>query len=127
MIVRFAAFILGVGLVALSGCGPAKLDVSKSYELESGESRVIILDAQPKPQKITVEYDSGSELTVMLIKASDAPAGEEGIVLPAKAIVSEKGKKTGTLSGDVPEKTEAKVIVRNPAAKTTVKVRVTNQ
>lgn len=127
MFIRLTALFLGIGLVAVGGCGPAKLDVEKSYNLDSGESQLVILDPQPKPQKITVTYEAGSELTVLLIKASEIKEGEEGIVPLAKAIASEKGNKTGTISGDLPENTEGRVIIRNPAAKTTVKVHITNK
>jgi hypothetical protein len=125
MMLRSSCLLLAAGLVALSGCGPAKLDVTKTYTLD-GAPQMVILDAQPKPQKITVEFESSAaEVTVMLIKKSDVPEGEESFVPIAKAIVSKKDK-TGTITGDVPEKTETLVLVRG-GTKTDVKLHITNK
>ena len=125
MFIRATA--LAFGLVAFTGCGPAKLDVTKTYTFP-GEPQIMGLDAQPKPQKITVEFDSSEgTITVLLIKESDVPENEDAFIPTSKAIAFKSGEKAGTFSGDVPEKTATKVIIRNPSAKTTVKVRVTNQ
>ena len=108
-----------------SGCGPAKLDVSREWELD-GEPQMLFLNPESKPQKVTVEFESsGEEVTVLLIKTADVPKDEERFVPVAKAIASAKGK-TGNFSGDVPEKTETQVIVRG-GGKSKVKLRVHNK
>jgi hypothetical protein len=125
MMLRSSCLLFAAGLVALSGCGPAKLDVTKTYTMD-GTPQLVILDAQPKPQKITVEFEStGAEVTVLLIKKSDCPEGEEAFVPTAKAIASKKDK-SGTITGEVPEKTETLVIVRG-GTKTDVKLHITNK
>jgi len=127
MFLRFSALALGIGLVAVAGCGPAKLDVNKTYTLDSGDTQFVILDAQSKPQKITVEFESSADLTVMLIKSSDLGKDEDNFVDVKKAIAFKKGEKSGSFSGDVPENTETHVIVRNPSAKANVKLHITNK
>ena len=128
MFLRAFSSFFGIGLVALAGCGPAKLDVTKTYTLDAGEPQIIFLDAQPKPQKITVEFESSaSPITVLLIKDEDVPKDEDGFISTSKAIASKSNEKAATFSGDVPEKTASRVIIRNASGKTSVKVRVTNQ
>lgn len=127
MFLRALAPFFAIGLVALAGCGPAKLDVTKTYTLES-EPQIIFLDAQPKPQKITIEFESSaSPITVLLIKDADVPKDEDGFIPTSKAIAFKSGEKAATFSGDVPENTATRVIIRNASTKTSVKVRVTNQ
>ena len=127
MFLRALAPFFAIGLVALAGCGPAKLDVTKTYTLE-GEPQIIFLDAQPKPQKITVEFESSaSPITVLLIKDADVPKDEDGFIPTSKAIAFKSGEKAATFSGDVPENTATRVIIRNASNKSSVKVRVTNQ
>lgn len=125
MMLRYSFFLLATGLVALCGCGPAKLDVSKEYDMDN-EPKMVILDAQPKPQKITVEFESTQgDVTVMLIKTAEIPKDEEAFVPTSKAIEFKKDK-SGTFSGDVPENTETQVIVRG-GVKTKVKLHITNK
>ena len=124
MIRSFVSAVAFACLV-LAGCGPAKLDITRNYNMD-GLPQVLILDPQPKAQKVTVEYESSaSEVVVMIIKASDVPKEEEGIVPTSKALAFKKDK-SGTFTADVPEKTETFVIVRG-GTKTDVKLRVHNQ
>lgn len=118
-------FILAASVCLFaSGCGPGKLDVTKEWDLD-GDPQMLYLDPQPKPQKVTVEFESsGEEVTVLLIKSADVPKDEERFVKLEKAIASQKAK-SGTIAGDVPEKTDAQVIVRGGKGK--VKLRVHNQ
>ena len=128
MFPRALAPIFAVGLLALVGCGPAKLDVTKTYTLDAGEPQILFLDAQPKPQTITIEFESSaSPITVLLIKDADVPKDEDGFIPTSKAIASKSNEKAATFSGEVPEKTASRVILRNASTKTSVKVRVTNQ
>jgi hypothetical protein len=125
MILRASALMLAFMLVSLSGCGPAKLDITKEYTLS--EPQIVILDAQPKPQKITVEFEGDSEVTVLLIKAADAPDDEAEFVDVKKAIAYKKGEKSGSFSGDVPENTATRVIARSVSPKAKVKLHITNK
>ncbi len=125
MILRATALLLAAGLVALSGCGPAKLDITKDYSLES--AKIVILDPQSKPQKITVEFESDSEVTVMVIKESEITEDNADIVDVKQAIAYKKGEKSGSFSADVPENTATRVVARSNAAKAKVKLHITNK
>jgi len=125
MLLRFAFLAAATTCLFASGCGPAKLDVSKEWDMD-GEPQMLYLNPESKPQKVTVEFESsGNEVTVLLIKSADVPKEDERFVAVEKAIASQKGK-SGSFSGDVPEKTETQVIVRG-GGKTKVKLRVHNK
>ncbi len=127
MSVRVAVFAVLV-LCGFTGCGPAKLKQSKSFTLDAGLAQSIDLDAQKKPQKITIEYSSSAEdVYVYVYKEADAQ-GEEGLlnanINKAKALATKQGKGE-TFTVDVPENTAIRVIFR--ASKTTnVTVKLTN-
>ena len=122
---RAIALLRAAWLVALSGCGPAKLDVTKDYTVD--EPKIVLLDAQSKPQKITVEFESNSPITVLLIKDSEIPKDEDGSLTPTnKAMMSKAGEKSGSFTADVPENTATRVVVKsNTTSK--VKLHITNK
>ena len=70
------------GIATASGCGPAKLNQSKTFTLDAGDTQSIDLDAQPKPQKITIEFaSSAGDVVVYVFKESDAK-GDRYVRLP---------------------------------------------
>jgi len=116
---------MGLCLLVVAGCGPAKLDVTRNISLDSQESRSVDLDPQPKPQTLTVTYEAGAELFVGVYKAADAPDLQN---LPeGKALKSESGKKSGTLTVEVPENTATRIVIANAKTNTDVKLHITNQ
>jgi hypothetical protein len=122
--------LVAVTLVWLSGCGPARLNVNKTLELDSEEVKAIDLPAEPKPQKLTVEFSSSDgDVSVYVFKESDAK-GEEGLVTAAansKKALADKAGTSGSLSVDIPENTATRVIVRSRGKKTSVNLKITNQ
>jgi hypothetical protein len=122
-----ALAVVALTLLALAGCGPAKLDVTKSFTLEDSAAQVIDLDPQPKPQTVTVEFTSSAgEVYVYLIKDFKKDDGLDAAPKQAQTLASKLAKE-GTISADVGEKTPVRVAVRNPNAKTEVTVKVTNK
>ncbi|MDB5309919.1 MAG: hypothetical protein JWO38_4121 [Gemmataceae bacterium] len=127
MFARAMTLSAAVGLLALSGCGPGKLDETKNWTLDPNDSpaHALILSAQPKPQTVTVEYDStAGEISVGVFKDADAKSLDT--IQWSKAIKTETGKKSGTLVVDIPENTATQVVIGDSAKKTDVKVHVTN-
>jgi hypothetical protein len=123
--------LLPVGVVALvlAGCGPAKLDVSKTYSLNvETPAHSIDLDAQTKPQTINVEFSSSEgDVSVLVFKKSDVPTDDDLLIAePKKAIAMKKGK-TETFTVDIPENTPVRIIVRMELKKTDVQLKVTNK
>ena len=119
--------LLLTSLVGLSGCGPAKLDETMKITVDSGGNpgRIFELDPQPKPQTITLEFESSTtEVTVALFNAS-ATVFAERIDL-SKAIKGERGK-SGKFTVDVPANTETKVVVGEASKSTEVKLHMTNR
>ncbi len=128
MPVRLARlFAFAVGLAALTGCGPAKLNESRSYDIEPGSAEGFELPAQAKPQKITVDFSSSDgDVIVLLFKVADAQ-GDDALIADAKKALGMKKATKDTLSVDVPENTATRLVVRGTGKKTKVDVKVTNQ
>jgi hypothetical protein len=125
---RFLSPLLACGVLFLAGCGPAKLNESRTWDLDSGEARGLDLPAISKPQKINVEFSStDGEISVYVFKEEDAK-GEEGLMnadTNAKKALAYKTSKGETFSVDVPENTATRVIAFS-RRKTTVNLKVTN-
>jgi hypothetical protein len=128
MLARLSPFILALGLGLVAGCGPAKLNETKTWPgISSGDIKALDVPAITKPQKVTVEFTSSSaDVTVIAVKESDA-RGDKGLqdADPSKALAKKSGK-SGEFAVDVPENTAIRVIVLNVTAKTDVTVKVTN-
>jgi hypothetical protein len=121
--------LLVVGLLTVAGCGPAKLDVTKTYTLEPGDGRAIDLDAQSKAQTLNVDFSStAGEINVLVMKKDDAPSDDDLLTADAaKALASKLKAKEGTVTAEVPANTAVRVIIRDAAKTSEVKVHVTNQ
>jgi hypothetical protein len=125
MCARLSAAALAVAFASLSGCGPAKLNQTKTLSVDVGEARAIDLDGQPKPQKVNVKYSSPEEVSVLVFKEVDARGDDMLDAGEGKALGKSKGK-DGTFSVDVPENTPVRVVVRGSPKKTDVKLEITN-
>jgi hypothetical protein len=114
-------------LVGFAGCGPAKLDETKTLQVDS-DAQILQLDPQAKPQSLRVQFESArSPVTVLLVKASDVPGPDDAVYVSTdKAIAFMKGEKSGEFSGEVPANTATVVIVRDAKGQTSVKVHITN-
>jgi hypothetical protein len=130
MLYRVVVVMLAFGLFWMSGCGPAKLNVNKTLDLDSDEVKAIDLPAEPKPQKVTVDFSSADgEVSVYVFKESDAK-GEEGLLnagANSKKALADKAGTSGNLTVDIPENTATRVIVRSRGKKTSVNLKITNQ
>jgi hypothetical protein len=126
---RLLTFALACGAIALVGCGPAKLNESRTWKVESGVSQALDLPAISKPQKINVEFSSSDgEVLVAVFKEEDAK-GEEGLLnadTNVKKALASKTSKGETFTADVPENTPTRVIVYSKQKNTTVNLKVTN-
>jgi hypothetical protein len=124
---RLLTCALALCAFAFFGCGPSKLNESKTWELD-GELKALDLPAISKPQTINVEYSSSAgDVTVYVFKEEDVK-GQEGLEnadsRAKKALISKKGKGE-TFSVEIPENTPTRIIV-SPTGKTKVTLKVTN-
>lgn len=124
-----SAVVLVAGFVFAAGCDRnARLEVKNSYEIPPQEARSMILDPQPKPQKFTIDFKADNDVTVLVFKDSDIPAGEEGIEkADAKKALAQKKGKAESFTVDVPEKTGTQIVMREATKKTKVELTVTNR
>jgi hypothetical protein len=123
---RSVAFLAAVALMGFSGCGPARLDETKTIQLDGGEANSIDLDPITKPQTVKAEFEStASDVTVLIFK-DDVKDDQLTTEPAAKALAKETGK-SGTVTAEVPANTGVRVVVRGAAAKTSVKLHVTNK
>ncbi|MFO0798618.1 MAG: hypothetical protein U0804_14180 [Gemmataceae bacterium] len=88
-----------VVLVATAGCGPARLDEKKTYQLTPGDTKMMILPKQPKPQRITVEFESDQPIEVGIYRSSDVT--QDTTPPASKALGIERAKATGTVTADL--------------------------
>lgn len=122
----FLICVLVIGLLAVTGCRPDKLnDVSTVTIDDSNPAKSRDLSPQKLPQKITVEFTvSGNEVSVLVFKQEDAEdlvfAKEDKAL--GKAIKSMGDKFTV----DVPPNTATRVVVRNLGKSAEVKLKLTN-
>ena len=124
---RSVLFLVALGLMLTTGCGPAKLKLDKTYTLDTGEAQGLDLQEIASPQTITVDFTSSAgEVSVYLFNATDAK-GEDGLLGAdsKKALGQSKGKE-GNFEVKVPEKTATRIVVRGAQQKTTVTMKVTN-
>lgn len=123
-----ALAVTAVALLWLTGCGPARLNETRTWTLDGDTSaRALDLPAQPKPQTINVEFSAPSnDVGVYLFKAEDAK-GEDGIAYadPKKALGGKKGKED-SFSVEVPANTATRLITRWTGKATEVTFKVTN-
>ncbi|MDY3561134.1 hypothetical protein R5W23_002395 [Gemmata sp. JC673] len=126
MSVRFASILCAICFLAFAGCGPAKLDESRTLSLEAGVAKSLELPVQKKPQKVTVEYtSSASEVSVYVFKTSDADALDEPEKHKGKALATKTGK-SETFAVDVPANVEVQVVFWS-LKKTEVTAKLTNR
>jgi hypothetical protein len=119
--------LLAIALFGFTGCGPARLDVSKTETLDPGEAKSIICDPQSKPQTLTVEFESSaSEIIAFVINESEVKDDNLILVDSSKAIAKAEGK-TGKFTAEVPANTGVHVIIRGAKVKSEVKLHVTNK
>ncbi|MBP3957232.1 hypothetical protein J8F10_18380 [Gemmata sp. G18] len=126
---RFALAVCALGLFLATGCGPAKLDQKTVVSVDAGDTKSIDLDAQPKPQKITIDFSSSAgSVSVYVFKEADAK-GEKGLedaeANKAKALAA-KESKGEAFAVDVPENTAIRIIFF-ATKKTDVTVKLTNR
>ena len=118
--------VLAFALASVIGCGPGKVNVAKTIDLESGEGKSIDLPAVTKPQTINVEFTSSdADIYVYVCKEEDAK-GDDGLMVTPKNSLAKAHGKSGTLSAEVPERTPTRVIFRGADKKTKVDVKVHN-
>lgn len=122
---------LAVSTLLLTGCGPAKLDVSKTYSVGGDTpAQGIELNAQSKPQTINIEFSSSAgEVSVYVLKKSDYKDVDD---LPAadskKAIATKKGK-AETFTAEIPENTAVWVAILKQfgSEKSDVQIKINNK
>ena len=130
MLTRSAFVALAFGLLATTGCGPGKLDETKTVTLDETHSAASVqLTAQKKSQNITVEFESSDgEVSVYLFKEEDMKGDDALIFTPGSKAIEKKSGKSGSFTAELPASTAARVVVRGAQAKKTdVKLHITNR
>jgi|SRR5579872_4694597 len=121
--------VLALGVLLLAGCGPAKLNETKTLNL-NGEfpARAIDLPAQSKPQTIYIEFTSnGGEVSVYVFKEEDAKGDDMVSARATKAIAKVTDSKGDNFSVEIPENTATRVVVRGGGRTADVNLKITNQ
>ncbi len=113
--------------VTLTGCGPARLDVIKTYDLAANSVEILEMSAQEKPQKFTIEFSADTEVTVLLFRKADVPNPDAATYAAAdKALGFRKGLRD-TFSVEVPGNTATTLVVRGGQKAGRVELKLTNR
>jgi hypothetical protein len=119
-------FLAAIAFLPLAGCGPAKLDITKTYKVVPGDTQFVILPAQPKPQRITVEYEADQPVEIGVYKSDDVK--DQDTALPtSKALKVEKATTTGTVAVDLNPDVSVTVTVTGLGKEAGVKLHITNR
>jgi hypothetical protein len=122
---RSFLFLAAVLLLAPAGCGPDKLDQKKTYPVAPGETQMMLLPKQARPQRVTVEYESDQAVDVGIYKAEDVKEGEN---LPtSKALAVDRAKDKGSISADLGPDVATTVTISGLGKSASVKVHVHNR
>lgn len=119
----FLALLPAAALAA--GCGPAKLDLKKTYDVTPGDTQFIDLPPQPKPQRITVEFKSADPVTVGIFNTADI--NRDAFLPESKARGIERAKTAGTVTADVGPGDATTVTISGAGKATQVELHVTNR
>lgn len=90
---------LAAAVLAPFGCGPAKLDEKKTYQITPGDTQMMILPKQSKPQRVTVEYESDQPVEVGIYNSADVKEDQAPPASKARAI--DRAKTTGSIFADL--------------------------
>ncbi|MBY0524691.1 MAG: hypothetical protein K2R98_14905 [Gemmataceae bacterium] len=133
---RLAGFLLSVMLLA--GCAIQKpLSVEKTLDVGPGESRVVLVDAPVRDQKVNVSVNSGGvpvDVYVILEESDDKALEIAGKATmsgqaPAGALASNQKSAEANVDATIPAKKAFAVLVCNNVnnKKADVKVKVTSK
>jgi hypothetical protein len=125
---RLPAFVVALGFLAPAGCGAAKLDETKTVVVEPRENKACILPAQPRPQRLTVEFESDNPVDVAVYKGEDVQ-GEDKLSSPpvSKALATQSAATKGTLTVDLGPDVATSVVVSGLGKGANVKLHMTNR
>jgi hypothetical protein len=111
-------------LLVVIGCGPAKLNESRTYPMVPGTPQGFDLPVIGKAQTLTVEFtSSAADVSVYVVK--DPPAEMDDKPAAASVLATGSGK-GGTVTAAVPASTAVRVMVGGAKGKTDVVLKVTN-
>ena len=120
MLARLAPLVL----VLLAGCGPAKLNESRTYSMVPGTPQGFDPPVIGTAQTLTVEFtSSAADVTVYVVKD---PPPEMDDPPAANDVLATGTGKGGTVTAAVPAKTAVRVMVGGAKGKTDVVLKVTN-
>jgi hypothetical protein len=130
VLARACATVLAAGLLALSGCGPAKLEVKKTKTVAPQDYELVGLQKQPEQQKITVEVDASEPVNILVIDSASEP-GFDGKSPEQQQALAKYGKKMGvkkdSLAADVPANTAVTVAIGGAPKTAEVKYSISNR
>jgi hypothetical protein len=121
--------LLAPVLLLLSGCAD-KLNITKSYEVSSVESKAIELPAQKVAQTINIDFSAtGDAVSVLVFKEEDSPPGDRAIsnADATKALGKKINSKADKFSVDVPANTATRVVIWGTGKKSEVTIKIDNK
>jgi hypothetical protein len=116
-----------LAFTTLTGCGPARLDVLRTFDLAANSVEILEMSAQERPQKFTVEFSADTEVSVLLFRKADVPDPDAATYAATdKALGFRKGLRD-SFTVEVPGNTATTLVVRGGPRGGRVELKLTNR
>jgi hypothetical protein len=115
------------GILLTAGC-QAKLDIAKSYAVQQGETKFILIDAPMGEQKIKVAVGSGGvPVNLHVIAGATQEQAEKAIQEKKGILASKTNTPDPTVEATIPAKQGYVVTVECPDKPANVKIHITSR
>lgn len=116
-----------LAVVFLAGCPKSKIHEKKTYDMEGGTSRELVIEAPSGEQKIKVAFTSTAGPVSVYVLQEDKLGDKKDDIdedkLPAAAVLGKEKGKDGSINVTVPAKKGYRIVIYTDK-KTTVTVNV---
>lgn len=116
--------------IVFSAAGCSKINESRTFTLDSGESQNLKITAPVSQQVVKVALTSDQPVSVWVVLEKDVPDGKDDFdpeTLKDKVLAKEKNTKDATLTATIPGKEAYRVFVGGVTKKANVTVKINSK
>src|SRR5262245_49546873 len=124
---RLCSWLVLAGVILVAGC-QAKLNVEKSFAMQSGDTQFLLIDAPVGEQKINVAVSSGGvPVNLYVVPGSTGEQAASAIKDKKGVLASKAGAADPAVDATIPAKQAFVVAVETPEKPANVKIKVTSR